>query len=265
MSSPAPADDTPDLAARTYLMICLVALLLILLAQQEGRYGLFSLLPVVAGLIGLGLRSSLASLMLLLALGGQIFIQTQMGGPFAWWARQPGRFRLSDILLSGAVLAFVVAHARYIALVRNIIPLDPRHRQARRQARRSGTATPEGRPQRAARLVTPAEWIVLAVSVPVWVIVAQIVWGLLPGYQANFGVRQPPLGLPPSVWRGLGIVWVLGIGLLVVSILLGYWARWRMKPEEARLLLQDEVWNETRREQRWLTRWLAWDRRKMTR
>jgi hypothetical protein len=38
-----------------------------------------------------------------------------------------------------------------------------------------------------------------------------------------------------------------------------------MTPVEGQVLLQDAVWEETRREQRWVGRWLAWDRRRRLR
>ena len=52
------------------------------------------------------------------------------------------------------------------------------------------------------------------------------------------------------LWQALLAVWLFGLGLLTAGALLGY-LRWnRAGPEEALLHLQDQLWHQTRREQR---------------
>jgi hypothetical protein len=61
------------------------------------------------------------------------------------------------------------------------------------------------------------------------------------------------------------LVWLLGLVFLVASALLSYLAQGRARPEEAALVLQDEAWRETSREQRRIQRWRVWARRRQRR
>src|SRR5262249_43557660 len=103
------------------------------------------------------------------------------------------------------------------------------------------------------RLVGPAEWALLLVSLPVWALLAQLVWLVFPG-------RGDAFGWEGNIWRLLGPVWLLAAVLFLAGGFFGFLRRGCMRPEEGQLYLQDVLWQETRREQRWLTRWLAWDR-----
>jgi hypothetical protein len=252
-----PPKPRNDLAVRTYVLVCLVALLVMMLAQMEMGPDLFALLPVLAGAAGLLMRSTLASLMLLVALGGRIFLYHQTGfGRFLGRGLGTPRFHLTDLLLCAATLAFVIAHYRLMGLVKNVFPEDPRRREKWPPGRLWAGVARAPRERRSAHLVGPVEWLVFLVSLPIFVILAQIIWSLLPGRWARWE-------LPYGVWAWTGLVLpVLGLAaaLLVAGAFLGYWGRRGMSPEEGQVLLQDVLWKETRREQRRLNRWLAWFR-----
>ena len=54
--------------------------------------------------------------------------------------------------------------------------------------------------------------------------------------------------------------YVLGVGVLFVSGVLGYLAWGPKRRAEAEVFLQDTAWRETRREQRRINSWLVWAR-----
>jgi len=74
--------------------------------------------------------------------------------------------------------------------------------------------------------------------------------------------RPAPLRTHPEQWQLGLIIWILVMPVIVVAVVTSY-VHWRnASPEEARLILADELWRQTRREQRRVTRWTAWARRK---
>ena len=100
--------------------------------------------------------------------------------------------------------------------------------------------------------------VLLLVSIPVWASLAGIGWELLLA-------EQPVLAFEPELWRGILLIWILGLGLLTASSVLGYLAWTRMSPAEATLFLQDVAWRETRRERTRINRWIAWAKLKKRR
>jgi hypothetical protein len=253
-----PPSPFVDPAARGYLLACVVALLLITIQEMELGFTVLTPLPFVAGAIGLLIRSSMASLMLLFALAGKIFLEQRIGlNIFPWRYRViESQLNASDIILCGAVLAFVIAHYRMMGLIRNVFPADPRRRDGQAARGRFGGPVGEVYQRRSTRLVGPVEWSMFVLALPVWPLLAQLLWL----------VRPRPLSLsylPVWLWRWTALIaplWIVAGTLWVVSSLLNYWGRRGMTAHEGQMLLQDTVWHETRREQRWVNRWLAWDR-----
>src|SRR5262249_2293934 len=118
-----------DAAVRNYTLICVVALLVMVLELLQ-LHPLLDILPGLVGALGLVLRSALASLMLGLALGGRFFLYHYWGwGEFLWGKNVS--FRPSDLILCGAVLAYMMGHYRLLGLVSNVFPVDPRRRDVR--------------------------------------------------------------------------------------------------------------------------------------
>jgi hypothetical protein len=255
-SNPAP-NLRNDAAVRNYTLIAAAALLVLALVQVGERSSVFGLLPVLAGFLGLALRSGLGVLMLLFTLAGQIFIQRQSGFPWGpGWGGGPSamQFQPLDVILCGAVLAYAISLYRLIGLVKNLLPAEPAFRDRRRGW--LGGVSFEARHRRSTRLVGPVEWALLLLALPLWAILSQLLWMLRPAPWLQSG-------LPPALteWTVLIVpAWVAGMILLVISGLLGYLGRRGMTVEEGRLLLQDTVWHDTRREQRRINRWLAADR-----
>jgi hypothetical protein len=258
-TSPDPPSVWTDPTARSYLLICMVAVLVMFMNEMERGFDYFTPFPIVAALLGLVIRSSLASLMMLFLLTLRLFLYHLLVlGTLSsrFWYIQPRRFNLSDVIMGGAVLAYMIAHLRLAGLVSNIFPGDPRHREPRPKNDWGGGGTREVRQRRSVRLVGPMEWIVFLLALPVFPLLANLLWLIRP--------KPWAIGdLPPVFWRWTALIapaWLLAVVLLVTGSLLGYWRRRNMTSTEGQLVLQDIVWKETRREQRRVNRWLAWDR-----
>jgi hypothetical protein len=243
----------PRSGIRQYQILSLLALGVIFLANLQDGVLLVSLLIMLVGLFGVLSRLRLGPILLLLVLAGG-----QLGRQFAWGRLQLAqvyplqRIGLNDLVMAMGFLAYVLAHYRMQGLMLNIVPLDPRQKV--------GPARWFRRPKllshrRAGGLVTPQEvgWFLLCL--PLWALVAQMLW-------MNLAPRRILFGLAPGPVRIILAAWGLGLAIFITSALLNLWRRRQQQPELATLFLQDALWKETRREQRRLNRWLAWSRLK---
>ena len=91
----------------------------------------------------------------------------------------------------------------------------------------------------------------MLVGLAICSVLAAVMWSWLSG-------QETTLELDDAVWRGILVLWLLGGGVLIVAAGLRYLALRQMTRAEAQLYLQDLLWQQTRREQRRLNRWLAW-------
>jgi hypothetical protein len=256
MDQQAPAPFWKERAVQQYVTVCVAALAAILLVLLQRRYGIWALLPVLAGLLGGPTR--FGPLVLLVALALCLNAPMFYGAEFA---SRPS-LAVADVILAGAALAYAAAHYRLQGLIVEIFPADPRRR--REPPRRSGWLSlwkSKGRlirQQRSASVATQQEIPQLAVTALACVSVAQIGWLLLPADSGNPGlVRQ--------VWQAILLAWLIGLTWLIVGSILDYVQRRSMTAAEAELFLQDALWAETRREQRRINRWLAWVRMRQQR
>lgn len=283
--SSVPESTGPESTVRNYDLLCVTAVVILFLALFLRGFGWWSVLVLLVGLLGHLFRWRLAPLLLLVTLTlpqlSFLFVRVyvafnpQTASSSRWW-RLP-RLQESDFLsnwiLCTAVLGYVAAHYRVQGLLSHVFPPDARLPRAMRvlrqaQARRRGSpaaaAVPHATPaslglpgrflqRRSAPVAGSSELLLLLLSVPVWASLAGIGWELLLS-------AEPGLGFEPELWRGMVLVWIVGLGLLAATSVLGYLAWVRMSPAEAALFLQDVMWRETRREQTRISRWIAWAR-----
>jgi hypothetical protein len=259
--SEAPTSVPPDQhpAARDYGLVCMGALTLMVAALVLRRPDPWVLLPALLGALGLMFRWRagpvivlLAVLLLLVAwwLGtspGRIFVYA-----LGWVLWLVGRFRgrlppwrtgplsrdilpASDFLLAVSVLTYAAAQYRLQGMTRRLFP-----------AKRGEDAA-----CRSPALVTGREVMRLLASAVACGVGAALFWRWLQGRSTDLEISDP-------AWQGMLVGWLLGGGILAAATGLRYLALRRMSPAEAQLYLQDELWRETRREQRRLNRWLAW-------
>src|SRR5207245_11667064 len=112
------------------------------------------------------------------------------------------------------------------------------------------------------RLVQSAEvaWVLMAL--PVCALFAQVLWRLLPARTSWSGdFQQAGRVLVP----GIVFAWFLVVALFVAQGLLRYLGWQQQTPREARLTLLDTYWQETRRELRRISHWMAWAQSRRTR
>lgn len=234
-------------AVRNYMFLCLTALVVLFLTLVRRDLGPVSVLPVVLGVLALLFRWRAGPFLLLFLTAGLVF-STDRSGTGARMGAPPVRnFRLDEWVLCGAMLGYFAAHYRLQALTLGVLPLDPRRHVGRDPAPKE--------PPRDPSLVSPVEIGYLIMGLPLFAFLAQAAWKLLPNW-------HDPDGKPDSLWRGILAAWVGGMVVFVVGAVLRV-AGWRaMTRREARLVLQDALWTETRRDQRRVNRWLAWARRR---
>jgi hypothetical protein len=256
--SGAPGID--DAGVRDYFLLCLGALAVLLLVLLRRDLGPWACLPVVVGLLGAWQRWRLAPILVLVCLAVLIIWREPLGdvrGPY----RSARGFRLPDWLLSMAVLAYFIGHYRLQSLTLSILPADPRRREE--GADREVYPGPRNR-FREPQLMKSAElgWVILVL--PVCALLAQVVWGRLPARRL-LATSSEEWDLPTRAWQGIIAGWSLAILLFVAHGFLRYLGWQRQSPREARLTLQDTLWQETRREQRRVYQWLARARNRVQR
>jgi hypothetical protein len=223
---------------RGYVMVCVTALTVLSLVLAGRGSSLGALIPLLIGVLGLAIRWQSAPLLVLLAV-----IFTEMDLRRFWYGYfRPSQIGLEDLLLCAAMLAYVTANYRLQGLLIHIIPPAPRSRSRRAKL------PPDIR--RSLSLASSQEIAQLVLTLPIWVGLALVLWSLLP-QQWN------DLELPGHVWQTVLLIWLLALVVLVGVGLLSYLGRTRMTEAEAMLLLQDELWRQTRREQGRINRWLA--------
>ena len=238
-------ESLAETALQVYTYICLTALVVMFLVLLRRGLGSWSFVAPVVGLLGIGLRLRLGPLLTLIVM------------TFLLYAREPvvihtfpfisRAFSLSDWLLSVSLLAYFAGQYRLQGLTQSIFPSDPRRRKG------PGSEVESKSVIRDPGLVQSAEVGWLLLFLPVFALAAQLIWRLLPQDQGRYG-------LDAGKWRGITVAWLAILVLLGLAGLLRY-LRWRgWSRREASLVLQDALWQETRREQRSLASWVAWAR-----
>jgi hypothetical protein len=218
-----------------YIALCLLALAAILLLLMQRGFGLWALLPVLVGIAGGGTR--FGPMLFALACAMTVNAPPPESADFA----RRAIIDVPDIILCAAVVGYAAGHYRLQAMLVGIFPRELR--ASSRKKRASWYRTPA--------LVSRDEIAMLLVALPVFAVVGQVLWRRL---AAGWG--NP--GLPPDTWTLVLAAWLVAVVAVTGSAFIGYWSWRQMTADEAALLLQDVLWNETRREQRRLNRWLTW-------
>ncbi len=288
MSEAARRDDLPE-GVRSYLVLCLVALLAMALPLAARRIGVWSLFPTLVGAVAVAARWRAGPVLVLLALLwlatadgighsplGTIeflvgFVVAGIEGePFLPPVADFPRRRLQhaallpDFFLAAAVVAYVAGHYRLVSLTRNVFPVDRRRKtRPRGDGRPALLSGPVHEQRRSPATVEPQEGGGLLLAAVLCASVGQIFWLWLSRRDATTDLNAllqlgATIRLGNGLWRLLVLVWVVGLLLAVAAGVLGYLGQRRLSPGEAGLYLQDELWRQTRREQARLNRWLAW-------
>ncbi len=242
--------DAAEAGAHAYLYLSLGALLLLLLMLLRLGLGMWSLVPVLAGVLGVGFQWRGGPFLTLFFLGATLYGHENL---LHLAARMPrgvafrGPISLPDWILCGAVLAYLAAHYRLQALTHSVFPVEGPWRAMERQGAPGPAAAPRSDPKAATSV--EVSWLIL--GLPIWAFLGQLCWRLLPAVRRDFG-------LPWYTMRGILLVWIIALGFFLVAGVVAFLADQRMKVQEARLFLQDLLWREMHGEQRRVSRRLAW-------
>jgi hypothetical protein len=243
-----PEELMQTIAVRRYVLISILALFLLLLMLLEKKMGEWSLLPITFGCIALFIRVRFGPPLVILTLIVMFLrdgyrddpirlVLRALGGRFAFPAATFAS-SLSDLFLALAVVVYCVAFYRIQSIVNHILPLDPRRKQLVRvspgkrdyQERR----TPERIPRWESFLLPFVGLLWALISLGIWTWVAD---------------QTPWPGFSRSTWQFLVLFWLLTLGLLGAIPWLAYLDSALAGAEAARVLLQDQLWKETRRDQ----------------
>jgi len=269
-----PADVEPDAtdpatlrglfrnpAARDYVFVGLGALAMVFVVLFQKGSDLGGLMLVLVGAAGLVLRWPAAPIFfLLLLLYFSIFpfgLPPADENPFEI---EDGRFRVTDLVLAAAVVVYLASHYRVYGLTALAVPAETKYPRK--------DAPPARRP---AALVRRGEVARLFYTAAAVAVAGQLVWlfattvevdptAAFPLKAAERRGRGAADGLPPGLTRFVLLAGVVGVGALLARLVFGYWRLRRMTPAEGGMILQDEGWNETRRERVRLETWRFWAR-----
>lgn len=263
----APRGDQPDLgfleqfqvpAVRTYIFTGLAALLVYytLMSSRAGELGaLLTIVIAVPGLISRWIISPILFLILITYLlfdpGFGNLIEAMDGYRRGYSRGRSSTVGLdqSDLLLAACIMVYMMAHYRLMSFVHKSMPDDP-------APRRKGQPEPDI-PRRPFKLFGERELGVLLGVGAVCVFVGAVLWQVIVEVEAGSRLGGT-WGLSRSFARFIVFTWSVGMGAVLVGVVFRYLALRRMSWFEARLIVQDLFWLETRREQERIYRWRAW-------
>jgi hypothetical protein len=163
------------------------------------------------------------------------------------------QYLLEDVLLAGAMLAYLAAQYRLLSLATRSMPDEPRPGQ-----RPDDDIVPVRRPD---AMVTDSELQTLLIVGIGCVAFGLVGWVGLRAVESGLSVSSS-LIIDKVLGRFLTFMWIFGLGAMLAGAVLGHLALTRMRTDEARLILQDAFWQESRREQERIHHWINWFRRR---
>ena len=240
----------PQPGVSAYTILCLTALMGMVLALMENdRDLLWILLLAAVGAAAVIARWRIGPPLVVLGLATLEVFHLAAGSVYG---RTPfsEESPFMDAVLAASVLAYAAGHYRLLSLAHSIFPVD-----VRRPPPPPGggkPSNPRGQ-RRSAELPGPWELPMLATAAGVWAVGVTLFWLAL-------SAADPPLDLSRGLWRGLLLIFLVGLTAAALAGAAAYlhWATAR--PEEHLLYLQDQAWRETRREQNRINRFLTWAR-----
>jgi hypothetical protein len=237
----------------SYTLLCLTALLaMVLVLMENERDPIWVLFLAGVGAVGVMARWRAAPPLLLLGLAVLELYYRAMWPHYGRVVDWQGA-AFSDIALCAAILAYSAGQYRLSALTHSIFPVDARRQPAPPARQAKPPARIDSRQRRSPHLPQTPELIALAITAAGWAVGVSLFWLALP-------VTPAPLRMAPGVWRGVLLIFVVGLTTAVFGAAAAYLNWLTATPTEHLLFLQDQAWRETRREQNQINRWLTWAR-----
>jgi hypothetical protein len=253
-----PANRFRDPAVRNYLFAALAALLVVAAAMFVRGGPPAALMPVGFALLGLFTRWTgmprvflvVVAYFIILPLGFPV-----LGGAASGAAIPGSHFQMMDVILAGAVVVYFACQYRLTSLTQQAMPFDVP------PAQRAKDAQP---PRRPASLVADDEMGRLLLVAGLCVLLGQVVWLVVTEFRPALG-RIPPIAAAGRDYSDAGNRFLMLGGLsavagLAAGLVFWYWRLARLGAAEARMVLLDVQWFESRRELSRQEKWRAWGR-----
>jgi hypothetical protein len=249
-----------DPVARNYLFVGLASLL-VAAAVLVFRHGhLLAALPVVVAVLGLLLRSPVMPGLFLVVLSLAVVPLTAWLNRTVYSDVPYSHFRVMDLVLVGATLTYLACQYRLLSLTLQGMPPD-----APVGLRRKGDKPPK----RPGATAPPEETGRMFAVVAACVVIGQVVWLLASELRLDlrdtFPLRlaRPALSLrdygsAEPMNRFLMLAGLAAVVILPAALVFWYWRLTRLGPGEARMVLLDTTWRESRRELNRQEKWRAW-------
>ncbi len=260
----------PDV--RNYLVTCLAALVFVFAILFGRGSDLGGLLVVVIALCGVFLRWTAAPGFVVVLVTYFLLYPTglpEVGPARPWDVRAV--FRVEDVILAAALVVYTACQYRLLGFFSRALPAEG-------PTSRSAVPPADRRPPAAVAAGEVAALLKAAVAV---VVGGQLLWLALtafevrtdsgltlgaaePGYDGRFDTPRPGrLSAPGS--RFILVTGGVFLAAAVAQTAFWYWRLRTLGPDEARMVLQDTAWNETRRERVRVETWRAWAKRRAER
>lgn len=259
------ATETPDLSApagqpnRDYVFAGMAALLVLFVGLTVRGDPITALIPPAVGAIALVFRTPALPIVFLFVLS--YLLVFPLGVPFYWKENDVAgsQFRLQDLLVVAAALAYLICQYRSFGLSQEGMPSDTSQRVGP-PVRRPAEAVPADEFPRMLRAVAA---FVLAGQVA-WLGLTYLSLDLRAVPPIRFGEpkswQRGPFIVSPEITRFLLLVGAAGFGGLFARLAFGYWRLTKLSRDEARMMLLDTSWQEARRELNRQEKWRAWNR-----
>jgi hypothetical protein len=240
-------------SVRDYSILALTALLLMLPLLVEEGFDVWAFLPLVLGAIGILLSWSIGPGLVVLGLMIMLLVQKNALGPIGMLYSN----RLfMNVFLPLLTLVYLAGATRLLTLQRHAVPPDARRARLRLAKRIRGRWLLADEPTTRSSATVPAgEMVRLLMTAPVFFATAYLI--------ATWIALLPPpewYDLPWWLWPIVVLIWSGIIVLALIWTYLAYLGRTLASEEESLLFLQDQLWSETRGEQRQISRAVAWTR-----
>jgi hypothetical protein len=180
-------------------------------------------------------------------------VETFEGEQSYWGYGFRRRFALDDALFAAAVLVYLMAQFRVLSFVHKSMPDDP-------PPRRKGQPEPRA-PRRPFRIFADQELGMLLGIGGLCVVLGVFGWFFVVETEGYFGLGGS-WGIERRFARLMLFLWALVTGTAIAGAVFKYSTLRRMSRLQARLVLQDGFWQETRREQERIYRWRNWFRKR---
>ncbi len=265
---PAALTDDPFMQVGVqYYLFAGVSGLLAAWALLLERFGIFSVIPLLLGGLGMAtyaipprltrLWKALKRpnyrmpLFVILSIVALIFVfpTSSRGNALT--------FDIEDLLLAASLLTYLASQYRMFSLGTAAFPPDMRP-----TPRAETGDAPEARPESS---VGPRELLWLGATLLASLLLGFLMWRMTVVERPGIGLSARGFRPVDTPWRYAMLFWLIGTGVLLLRGFFHTLRAYRSKVAEARMVLQDALWAETRGEQRRINRWIAWQKRRHAR